>query len=112
MVPLDVQSEAYEYGGYSVPAVSASASVDETGTLNITLSNANPHKDVTVQAYVRGMTGSRVQGRVLQGSVMNAHNTFDKPDTVSPKPSNGVKLTADGLEIVVPKMSVMAVSVQ
>ena len=29
MVPVDVQSERYEHAGYSVPAVSASASVDD-----------------------------------------------------------------------------------
>jgi alpha-N-arabinofuranosidase len=112
MAPVDVQSEMYEYGGVSIPALSASASVDGTGKLNVTLSNANPHKDLTVKTYVRGMTGSRVQGRVLQGAEMNAHNTFENPNAVVPVPHPAVKLAGDGLEIVVPKMSVVAVEVQ
>lgn len=112
MVPVDVQSEAYEYNGISIPAISASASVDGEGKLNLTLSNANPHKDVTVKAYVRGFAGSQVKGRVLQGSVMNAHNTFDQPNAVAPKAFDQAKLNADGLEITVPKMSVVAVQVQ
>lgn len=112
MVPVDVQSEAYEYNGISIPAISASASVDGEGKLNLTLSNANPHKDVTLKAYVRGFAGSQVKGRVLQGSVMNAHNTFDQPNAVAPKAFDQAKLNADGLEITVPKMSVVAVQVQ
>lgn len=111
LVPCDVQSERYELAGYSVPAVSASASVDAGGKLHLTLSNANPHKDISVSAFVRGMAGSSVQGRVLQGSAMNAHNTFDNPNEVQPKPFNGAKLNADGLEIVLPKMSVVALEV-
>src|SRR5690606_38993126 len=43
MVPVDVQSEQYALGDYSVPAVSASASVDQEGKLHITMSNVNPH---------------------------------------------------------------------
>lgn len=112
MAPLDIQSEAYTFGEVSIPALSASASVDGAGTLNLTLSNANPHKDITVQVNVRGMNGSKAQGRVLQGNAMNAHNTFDNPNAVAPKPHTGVKLAGEGLEIVVPKMSVVAVTVQ
>lgn len=112
MAPLDVQSEFYEYGGVRIPALSGSASVDGAGKLNVTLSNANPHKDITVKAYVRGMTGSKVAGRVLQGTTMNAHNTFDNPSAVAPVQHSGVKLSGDGLEIVVPKMSVVGVEVQ
>lgn len=112
MAPLDIQSEAYTLGEVSIPALSASASVDSTGKLNITLSNANPHKEITVQVNVRGMAGREAQGRVLRGDAMNAHNTFDNPAAVAPKPHSGVKPAGEGLEIVVPKMSVVAVAVQ
>lgn len=111
MVPMDVQSERYEHGGYSVPAISASASVDADGKLHITLSNANPHKDVSVSLFVRGFKGRQVGGRVLHADAMNAHNTFEKPNVVEPKAFNGAKLNGDGLEIVMPKMSVAALEV-
>jgi alpha-L-arabinofuranosidase len=111
MVPIDVQSEHYEHADYSVPAVSASASVDSDGKLHITLSNANPHKDITVNAFVRGLSGTRVQGRVLHASAMNAHNTFEQPNIVEPKPFNGATVNGDGLEITMPKMSVVVLEV-
>jgi alpha-N-arabinofuranosidase len=111
MVPCDVQSERYEHKDYSIPSLSASASVDGNGKLNITLSNANPHQDIAVNIFVRGMKGSQVQGRVLQGSSMNAHNTFGNLNAVQPTGFNGAKLAADGLAVTMPKMSVVALAV-
>jgi alpha-N-arabinofuranosidase len=111
MVPCDVQSERYAYKEYDVPAISASASVNGEGKLHITLSNANPHKDIGVNLFVRGVKGQGVQGRVLQGSRMNAHNTFDNLREVQPTGFNGAKLNADGLTVTMPKMSVVALEV-
>ena len=107
LVPVDVRSERYEHAGYSVPAVSASASVDSSGTLHITLSNANPNQDVPVNVHVGGMKAGAVQGRFLQAGVMNAHNTFENPDAVKPRPFKGAKLTNQELELSLPKMSVV-----
>jgi alpha-N-arabinofuranosidase len=111
LVPLDVHSETYEYAGYSVPAVSVSASVDGQGKLHITLSNANPHKDIPLKVSLGGMKASHVHGRYLQGRAMNSHNTFDKPFEVIPQTFTGAKLTDGGLEILAPKMSVVALEV-
>ena len=111
MVPIDVQSETYAYADYSVPALSASASVDTAGQLNITLSNANPHKDIPVNVYIRGMTGGKVDGRVLQSSAMNAHNTFERPNVVQPTAFTGAQVNGEGLSLTLPKMSVVALGV-
>jgi alpha-N-arabinofuranosidase len=111
MAPVDVQSERYEYAGYSVPAISASASVDAGGKLHITLSNANPNQDIPVKAFVRGMKTSQVTGRVLRASAMNSNNTFEAPNAVQPAVFSGTKLVGEGLEITMPKMSVVALEV-
>ena len=111
MVPVDVRSERYEHAGYSVPAVSASASVDATGKLHITLSNANPNQSIPVKAFVRGMKASQVTGRVLRANEMNAHNTFEAPNAVQPAAFSGARLSGEGLEITMPRMSVVALEV-
>ena len=108
MAPIDVQSESYTLGDYSVPAISASASVDDDGKLHITLSNANPHKDIPITVFVRGMKADKVSGRVLQAGAMNAHNTFENPNVVKPCEFTGAKASAEGLEVLMPKMSVVA----
>ncbi len=107
MVPVDIQSERYELAGYSVPAVSASASVDADGKLHLTLSNANPNQSVALKAFVRGMNVNRVQGRVLRAGAMNAHNTLENPNQVKPRSFNDARVCEDGLEMVLPQMSVV-----
>ena len=111
-VPLDVQSEQYASGDYALPAVSASASVDQDGKLHITLSNADPHRDIPVSVYVRGLKTSAVCGRVLRGNVMDAHNTFERPDVVKPVDFADARISADGVEVTMPKMSVVALEVE
>ena len=49
LVPVDVQCERYAQANYEVPALSASASVNAEGKLHITLTNANPNKDLAVK---------------------------------------------------------------
>ncbi len=111
LVPVDVQSERYALAGYDVPAISVSASVAANGKLHITLSNANPNKDIPVNHFIRGRKAHQLSARELQGDAKTAHNTFEQPTRVTPQPFNGVKPSADGLEIVMPKMSVVAVEV-
>jgi alpha-N-arabinofuranosidase len=108
LVPVDVQSETYARAGWSVPAISASASVGAAGKLHLTISNANPQQDIAVKVFVRGLAAKAVSGRVLHAGAMNAHNTFEQPEAVKPQPYTGAQLTADGLELMLPKMSVVA----
>ena len=96
LVPIYVHSDHYEHASYRVPAISASASVGADGRLHLTLSNANPDKDLSVMVFVRGLKASTIEGRVLRGDSMNAHNTFAQPDAVSPAPFTGAMLTHEG----------------
>lgn len=111
LAPSEVQSERYALGDYDIPALSASASVDADGKLHLTLSNANPHKDISVRVLVNGMKVSQVQGQVLQGDTMNAHNTFMTPNVVKPKEFHGAQVSSEYIEIVAPKMAVVALEV-
>jgi alpha-N-arabinofuranosidase len=111
MVPVDVQSEPYAHAGFSVPALSASASVDASGRLHLSLSNANPHTDIPVQVVLRGMRPSKAQGRMLQGARMADHNTFEQPNTVAPRALTEVTVGVDALQVTLPKMSVAVIEI-
>jgi alpha-N-arabinofuranosidase len=111
MVPLDVQSETYAHAGSSVPALSASASVDVAGRQHLSLSNANPHTDMPVQVVVRGMRLSGAKGRLLQGDRIAAHNTFEQPHAVAPRALTEVAIGADALQVMLPKRSVAVIEV-
>ncbi len=77
----------------------------------MTLSNANPGKDIAVRANLAGITARQVRGRVLQGEAMNAHNTFEQPNTVAPRPFAAAKLGGDHLEVTLPRMSVVSLEI-
>ncbi|WP_019636946.1 alpha-L-arabinofuranosidase C-terminal domain-containing protein [Paenibacillus fonticola] len=57
---------------------------------------------------LRGSEGRSfdVAGTVLTGDTIDAHNTFDVPDTVVPQPFNGFQLTENLLTVELPPMSV------
>ena len=95
-----------------MPAVSASASIDASETLHITLSNANPHKDIAVKVNVGGMKANGVHGRLLQADTMDACNTFEQPNTVVPREFKGVQLSGEEIEVTLPKMSVVVLALK
>lgn len=111
MLPLDVRSELYAHAGYSVPALSASASVDAAGKLHITASNANPRNAVTVTVHISGFAPTSVSGRVLHGKAMDAHNTFEQPEAVKPRRYDDARIGDGGIELTLPPMSVIAVEI-
>ncbi len=92
LLPMDLRCEAYKYGDSEIPAVSASASLDDSGQINLTLSNTNPNRALDVTCEIRGRSVSLVNGRLLTASTVNAHNTFTEPETVRPVPFAGAQI--------------------
>ena len=80
----DLRCEDYAFGDRSIPALSASASVDNEGRVHISIANLNPNKQITVTCPVIGETYKRVTGEVLTAGEINAHNSFEKPEAVKP----------------------------
>ncbi len=107
LVPLRLTSPDYQLGNQKIPAVSASASRDAAGRIHLSLVNTNPHAPVRVAATLTGPHAARVSGRLLTGATMDAHNTFDAPDTVHPVGFTGAELQGDQLTVALPPMSVV-----
>lgn len=84
---LDLQMDAplLTHGKWQVPAVSSSASVAADGTRHVSLCNLDPKTGQTVELTCEGWKGSAT-ARVLAGDSMTAHNSFDKPGQVLPRP--------------------------
>ncbi len=94
----------------SVPSVSCSASVSESGNITVTLSNCSLDKDYTVDMGMSFGEIARAEGRVLYGEV-HAHNDFQNPDNVAIKPLE-VKTGNSRAEIILPPCSVAAITLQ
>jgi alpha-N-arabinofuranosidase len=94
----------------SLPVVAGSASL-KGDVLSITLTNSHAERETPVTVQLVG--GSQATGgtaQVLAGE-LHAHNTFDDPEQVAPKP-----LTLDALgmsfEVNMPPASVVAAQIQ
>jgi alpha-N-arabinofuranosidase len=106
-LPVYVESESA--GG--IPAISASASEDDTRKIHITLTNIDPVKEQSVTIALRGCTASssiKVSGQVLMSEKMQDHNTFDRPDTVTLKNFSGAVISAGSLMVHLPSKSVVS----
>ncbi|MMZ67752.1 Intracellular exo-alpha-L-arabinofuranosidase 2 [compost metagenome] len=109
---LHLETSEYELDGGSIPQVSASASKRPDGTIDISLCNVDPHREAAVSLLLRGLGKvANVTGRVLSHADMNAHNTFEQPETVKPRAFDGIaNVSEDGLTATLPPMSVVILS--
>lgn len=112
MLPISLDAGRYEFGGESVPAVSASASRDRTGKIHISLTNLDPNRARTVRTELRGANVHAVSGRILTAATMGAHNTFEQPDAVHLASFTGARLAGDRLTVELPPKSVVVLELQ
>jgi alpha-L-arabinofuranosidase len=112
LLPSELQSVDYAFDGKTIPAVSASASRDQTGKIHVTLCNLNPNQSVEVPCELQGARARKISGRILTAPEMNAHNTFDQPDAVKPAEFNAFKVTDNGFVTALPAKSVVVLEVE
>ena len=119
-IPLQVMSETFHGDNErdrttprSSPYVSASASRQDDGTVNINLANADLKQRNRVTIRLDNIKGTVLKAEILTADNMQAHNTFDHPDTVKPKNFKAVKADGSGtLTIDLPPMSIVCMQVK
>ncbi|MBP3953558.1 alpha-N-arabinofuranosidase [Bacillus sp. YZJH907-2] len=110
---IDVKSNTYELDGEELPSVSASASRDKAGKVNISLCNLNHKEETEVKIQLRGLQDriEKISGRLLTASETNAHNTFDQPENVKPEALESFTVEGDELTVTLPAMAVAVVTI-
>ena len=113
-VPTHLQSEIYANGDSEIPAISASASRDSEGRLNLSLCHTQPGQSATVEIEVRGLQAATATGRVLACDAIDARNTFEAPHAVAPRELTSDELQLDGqkLRVTLPGASVAIVTLE
>jgi alpha-N-arabinofuranosidase len=101
-VPVVLESDDYTFESTSIPAVSGSVTTSDA--IYVSLVNTDPKRSATVSVELPGVTFA--EGRVLVGDSITAHNTFDAPDHVSPRPFTAVTETEGGFLVELPPASV------
>jgi alpha-N-arabinofuranosidase len=112
-LPVELQTPDYAFGQEKIPMVSASATRAADGLgVHLSLANTSPAQAVTLSVKLAGLTPKFVTGRVLTATAMNAHNTFEAPNTVQPVAFDGASLKGDTLEVKLPAKSVVVLALQ
>jgi alpha-L-arabinofuranosidase len=108
MLPLEITSEKYASGDQSIPALSASASKNKAGEINITVTNVNPAKAVkTVLSLDTKSNFDIVKAEVITADKMNALNDFDKKESVNISDFKTYQLKGSELTTDLPPKSVV-----
>ena len=107
MIPVDLKAPEYKLGDASVPSLNVSASRDGEGRLHLSVVNLEATRAAEIIATVSGATIKSVSGEVLTAPVLNAMNTFDRPNTVKPAPFSGYKVQGSQLILNIPAKSVV-----
>jgi alpha-N-arabinofuranosidase len=112
LLPTDLTSADYNFGGEKISAVSVSASRDKAGKIHVTLCNLNPNQPAQINCDLQGAKAQKISGRILTAPEMNTHNTFEQPDTVKPVEFDAFQTTDSGFVTTLPAKSVVVVEVE
>ncbi len=107
VLPVEIKSGWYNKDQWTMPAISVSAVRDKANVAHVALANADPNRATTVTVAVPGVTATGVSGRILTASAMDAHNSFDAPNTLAPVAFTGAQLQGGTLTVRLPAKSVV-----
>ncbi len=96
---------------YMVPNLTESVSLGTDGKLHMTLTNLSLEENADVEAVLMQTPVKAVKGTILRGA-MNAHNTFDAPDTVQTTSFDDAKAEGCTIRFTVPACSVLHLEVE
>lgn len=92
--------------GQGEAVVQESISVDRDGIVTVTLCNHSLHEAQNMELLFVQKKPAAVSGSIVRGA-MNAHNTFDEPETVVEEAFTEFEVGDRGVSFVIPPCSVM-----
>ena len=109
-MPLEVNSSDLVTPDKKViQTVYATASVNQKGTMHISLANVSLDSSCDVTVNLNGVKYKESSGRILTSGEISDHNDFDHPHTVKPEPYTGMKAGKDILTLTMPAKSIVTV---
>ncbi len=106
-VHADFESISGEDAKHKIPRGSASATRKD-GVITLSLANTHPSEALQVLVDVRGAEVSSAKARILTHPELNAHNTFEAPETIAPQVLE-VSLQDGKLSLELPSKSIVVV---
>jgi alpha-N-arabinofuranosidase len=88
-VPVSFEAGTYAFGDIRLPQVDAVAARGTDGKLWLALVNVDPKRRARISASVDGLAARSATGEILTAATVDAHNMFDRPNQVAPRPFAG-----------------------
>ena len=111
LLPVRFEEGSYRFGEIALPRVDAVAARDASDKVWMALVNVDPNRPASFAASVEGLRPSQAKGELLTASAVDAHNNFDRPDAVAPRPFAG-RVAGGQLRFDLPPKSIAVVQVQ
>jgi alpha-N-arabinofuranosidase len=110
-VPVTFDAGRYTHGAITLPRLDAIAAKDASGTLWLSFTNVDPQRPAEISTTLTGITPRSASGETLTGTAIDSVNTFEAPETVTPKPAQ-VRLDGQRLSLTLPPKSVTVIGVR
>ena len=110
-LPVTYDAGTYTHGTITLPRVDVVAARDAAGKVWLALTNIDPTRPVDIEAGLGSVSAKRAVGETLTAPLVDSVNTFEKRDTVTPKPVT-VNLHSGKLSLSLPARSVTVVSLE
>jgi alpha-N-arabinofuranosidase len=107
LVPSQIITNDFVMGEERIPVLSASASMDKSEKMHVSLTNIDNNNPQKVEIEIKGYTAKKVRGRILTSEKIQDHNTFDNPKKVVPENFDGASLSKGILMVEMPANSVV-----
>jgi alpha-N-arabinofuranosidase len=110
LLPVKFSSPLYTVAGKSLPAVNISASKDKNGVVHLTMVNLDAKNNIPVKLNFEDLKWSNADGSILSSAKFTDYNSFDLPNKIKPAAFNGASKNGDQLQLTLPPLSVVAIT--
>ena len=107
-IPVAINGPLYINCTDTVKAVNASASMDSSGRIHISLVNLDPEKNISITTTIGAKT---ITGQILSSGKITDINSFDKPGNIGIKPFTGFIQKGNELTISLPAKSIVVLEI-
>jgi alpha-N-arabinofuranosidase len=107
-LPIYVESESFK----GIPAISASASLDERSHIHLSMTNIDPVQEQELTVELRGSTlspSARISGNIITAEHIQDYNRFGEDQKVVLKEFSGISLSGTVLKVVLPAKSLVTI---
>jgi alpha-L-arabinofuranosidase len=111
LVPVSFEPGTYEYRDIRLPRVDAVAARDSSGRLWLAMVNVDANRPASVAASFAGIAARSATGDLLTATTVDAHNSFDRPGAVAPRPFAG-RASGGAIRFDLPPKSIAVVLVR